>query len=222
VIAWLRDQGFEDVYQEVDAGAVADIVAVRGALLVVVELKRALSLDVLLQAEAWRKSAHFAWAAVPRAKSYRHGVFRVAEMLGVGVLEVRPPTRYETEQHVAERIEERAHPAMRRRIDALLRSRLHERQKTAVAGAPTGRGRWTPWRATCERLARAVRAAPGQTLKQLLDGGLKTHYANAASARASIAHWAEAGKIEGVRLERDGGAIRLFPVPSVEEARRGI
>jgi hypothetical protein len=64
VVAWLQAQGWT-VYQEVQhQGCVADIVAVRGPLLWVIECKAQLGLAVLGQALGWQGHAHAISVAV--------------------------------------------------------------------------------------------------------------------------------------------------------------
>ncbi len=68
VVAWLGDLGWE-VFQEVSAGgSVADIVARRGPVLWVVEVKRSLGLSLLGQAHAWKRRAHRVSVAVPAGR----------------------------------------------------------------------------------------------------------------------------------------------------------
>jgi hypothetical protein len=79
--------------------------------------------------------------------------------------------------------------------------------------APAGNAeslRWTPWRQTCDNLKQAVQKRPGIPFKELVEG-LDHHYATVANARASLRHWIAEGKIEGVRLERDGRYLRAYP-----------
>jgi len=69
VVQWLTEQQFE-VYQEVEGPrGRADVVGVCGPLVVVVELKVALSWELLWQAHRWRETAHQVWVGVPAAKN---------------------------------------------------------------------------------------------------------------------------------------------------------
>lgn len=91
-----------------------------------------------------------------------------------------------------------------RRPVALAAELQPEHKTHAKAGAIGAGGRWTPFRNTCEQLARIVRSQPGVTLKAAVDE-LKHHYASDAGARSSLAHWIERGKVPGVRLSRSHG-----------------
>jgi hypothetical protein len=81
----------------------------------------------------------------------------------------------------------------------------------AKAGAIGGGGRWTPFRDTCEQLRAVVASAPGITLKEGI-AAIRHHYTSMASARGALAARIESGLVPGVRLERDGKAVRLYPV----------
>jgi hypothetical protein len=87
-----------------------------------------------------------------------------------------------------------------------------EQQTWAPAGNSDG-ARFTPFKGTCADLLRAVHEKPGLTLKELIDGGLKHHYYRDSTARSCIAHWVQQGAIPGVRAERDGRLLRLYPAP---------
>src|SRR6476646_10663174 len=92
VVQWLTQNGW-DVYQEVQfRGSVADIVAVFGKLVWIIECKQAFTLDVLCQAGEWLPYAHYVSVAVPYSNGRRHGTTmnRIMAMLNIGCLEVEP------------------------------------------------------------------------------------------------------------------------------------
>lgn len=205
VVDWLRDMHWE-VYQEVQIhsfGAVADIVAVQGKLVWVIETKLAFGLAVIEQAEDWRNYAHYTSIAVPSGrggyKSYSLGK-RICDIFGVGWLTVR---MYE--------VIEQVHPALNRKAMAdRIRQSLTEEHKT-FAEAGNNRGHhWTPFQATCLDVSRKVHDKPGISMKEMLDG-LKHHYASSATARSCLLKWISLGKVKGVRMERKGRAIELYP-----------
>lgn len=204
VVDWLAADGW-DVYQEVQPGMfahIADIVAVRRGLLWVIECKLTLSLEVIGQAEYWRQMANWSSVAVPlvRHTSGRSAARRVCHLFGVGVLTV---TRDGAVQVTAA-------PAMNRKPLDRLRNALHESQKTAAMAGTNRGGRSTPFRRTCEQLARYVSQHPACLLKEAIDAG-QHHYASDSTARSCLAKWIKLGRVDGVRLERDGRKIRLFP-----------
>jgi len=205
VVAWLRDLRWE-VYQEVEAyGHVADIVAVQGALLWVIETKTSLSLRVMEQAFMWRQRAHYASVAIPRARRASSYAMRCLNRDGIGALEVRAPDGYTPE---LSRVSEVGHAALNRRPAGKLRDKLYEQQKTYAAAGSQG-ARWTPFIGTCEELRRFVAEHPGATLKESI-ASIKTHYRTPSTARSSLARWIQAGVVQGVRCELEGKALRLY------------
>lgn len=204
VVAWLQRHDFE-CYQEVDAHVgVADIAATCDGLLVIVELKVSLTFTVIAQAIRWRPYAHHVYVAVPQNKTAlsegQRLAYRVCEDRGVGVAIFNGDER---------NIRIVSAPAINRRA-LTSKIKLCEEQKTYEAGAPTG-ARWTPFKATCRALLDRVTREPGVTLKAALDG-LEHHYASPASARATMHKRIAQGVVPGVRCERDGRAVKLWPV----------
>jgi hypothetical protein len=211
VIAWLEDLKW-DVYQEVEAycmGSIADIVAVQGPVVWIVETKLAFTPEVLWQATRWHNWAHYVSVAVP-SLGRKNERFRVLERYcrqnGIGVL---TPLTYDRK---AFDFTEEVKPEFVRRpgmVDKVKVCLTQERKTYAKAGNADGR-RYTPWKATCDAVARKVKQSPGITMKECIDG-MKHHYSSNSCARNSMAKWIEAGKVEGVRSERDGKFLRLYP-----------
>jgi len=211
VVAWLQEWHW-DVYQEVAAltnDAVADIVAVQGPLLYVIECKRSLSLQVIAQAERWRCYANLVSVATPAGRERaQHGFARrhLFEPLGIGWLKVDGPI-----SDSCDGIRERVTPRKHRRTIARLRDALRDEHRT-FAKAGNARGSyWTPFQATCREVQAAVSKRPGITMKELVDS-IRHHYASTASARNTLAKWIQQGIVEGVEARREGRALRLYPV----------
>lgn len=216
VVAWLDALG-ADVYQEVTVpGGVADIVARVHAEIWIVEVKQTLRLSLIAQAMERRRLAHRVFVAAPYTRNVRD-VIDICDAVGVGLLEVHAgdldsPRRWD-QPKVNERV--RARRWNRRPVD--LAAKLKPEHKThAKAGAVNAAGRWTPFRDTCEQLARTVAAEPGIALKAAI-AKIKHHYSSDRSAVSSIATWVAGGKVPGVRLERD--PVRLFPVERKDVTR---
>jgi hypothetical protein len=211
VVAWLSNLGW-DIYQEVQVGgyggAIADIVGMKGKLLCVVECKLSLGLRVLSQANDWRRMANLTYVAVPGYGRNRDLGFAmdVAAMFGIGVLRVTPRQYLEIPD-----VKEIKRPTFRRNIASNLRECLNEGQKTyAEAGNPDGK-RWTPFQETCRVVRQYAQSHPGATMKEVIDN-VKTHYSTPMSARQSLAKWIELGLVPGLRIERLGRALRVWPV----------
>jgi len=201
VIALMEAEGW-DVYQEVQAwehGPVCDLVGRMGDLIWCVEMKLSLSLALLEQAYAWKRRASYVSIAVPLKKSFqkRRFVHQLCNDYGIGIILARP--------HVAS-IEE---PALLNRTPwtGSFKSRLCEDHKTfAVAGNAEG-ARYSPFQKTKHALIEIVINSPGITMKAAVET-ISHHYVNDQSARSSLAHWINAGKIKGIRAE--GKPLRLY------------
>lgn len=192
-------------------GGRADIVAVCGRLVAVVELKRAFSLDVVGQARAWLPWAHMVWVAVPfRSRIGSVGTTRallleVCDWKGIGVLEVEEPYANRNP------IRDVAAPALQRRASVdHLRGALRPEHKTAARAGTANGGHWTPFKETCARLRETVKNQPGILLNDAI-ASTTHHYANARSARAHLADLIERGVVDGLELRRDGRRVTLHP-----------
>lgn len=211
LVAHLEDAG-HDVYQEVEyRGAIIDIVSVTGPEVWAIETKLTWSLDLLTQCVARKNLVHRVFAAVPASRTDHSRLF--AE-LGIGSYVVSMSGRYGSGggpyvkmKHRPDRTTPRSFASWPRELKA----RLGPGYKThAKAGSPNGAGRWTPFRETCERLAYTVRQQPGITVKEAMTE-IDHHYSSLQAARSSMVKWIEAGKVPGVRLDREGKLLRLFP-----------
>lgn len=217
VVAWLIECGWE-VFQEVKNGVGdrADIVARRGPVLWVIEVKRTLSLVLLAQAHGWRRYAHKVSIAFPhgRRSSARANSMRLARLDGLGLLEVR--RGYQRDVDGAEiwgavSVAEVSPPVLSRGRRAALT--LVEEQKTYAKAGNAASRFWSPFRATCMAVAEVVRGAPGLGMSEVV-ARVDHHYASKQSARGSLLAWARAGKLEGVVVRggaKDEGKMRLYP-----------
>ena len=195
-----------DVYQEVAVhGGVADIVAVRGKLIWVVETKMTLSLAVMEQAYGWIGHAHFVSVAIPYKKHRSHFAHRILRDYGIGLFLI---SSYAGVQEVID-------PRFFRKTTDVVRRNLCEEQKT-FAPAGSKNGHWTPFKQTVRTVLDFVRRNPGATFTEMI-GAISTHYRTKQSARANLLHWIESGVIRGVDLERVGKSILLYPAKKEEE-----
>ena len=191
-------EGWE-AWHEVSTGSVAaDLVFTLGPRVAVVELKTLLSFALLEQCLWWKHWAHWVWAAAPPRKRSRNMAQIVFERFGVGVIEVGESAR------VVRQAE------MNRRADvSYIRKALDpEGREHCLAGTGAGQ-RWTPWVRTCNRLQRHVAKHEGCTLRDALDT-IEHHYASAPSARSSMSALLRRGVVKGLRVEKDGRALRLY------------
>lgn len=213
VVDWLRAELWT-VYQEVVCcGSICDLVATRGPLVWAIETKLSFGQPVLEQARNWIGRANWVSVATPHGGGSGGIIAEWARWKGIGWL---------TAGH--SRLDERIPPAFTRvrgsgmRTGGItgsgmytLRGCLRPQQITGVAAGGNAGGYYTPFRDTCQKVAAVVASNPGVGMRDLLAGVGATHYASSAGARASIAHWAEKGKIPGVELRREGKTVRLYP-----------
>ena len=181
VIAWLSEQHWE-VYQEVQTrslGPIADIIAVQGPLVWVIECKTTLSLSVMEQASSWH--AHYRSVAIPcgRNRRARLAAYKVAkQFFKVGVLSV---TGGSVNQIAAP-------PYMRehRKLALRIRDSLEpEHQTYAEAGNAEGRY-WTPYKRTIRDVQQFLGNHPGATMKEIQNEVGRAHYASPASCRGNL------------------------------------
>lgn len=201
-LSLLGEMGF-DLYQEVPLGARADIVGVlAGRTVCVCEVKAALTFEVIAQARAWIRYAHWRFVAVPSAyrSEGRRLAFEICELHGIGIIEVGRALNASV--CLYPRLNRAAQP--QRLLDA-----LRPEHKTFAQAGSNG-AFWSPWRDTVHRLVRAVYQQPGIQLKDLIATN-KHHWSSNASAKGCFARQIQAGLIKELRIERAGRQMLVFP-----------
>jgi hypothetical protein len=202
VMAWLEARGWS-VYQEVapfSYDARADIVAVRGPLLYVVECKLSLGLAVIGQALHWPRYANLVSVATPPSRSAAADT--ILRSIGLGWFVVG----YED-------VREEVSPTLRRRVDERLRKSLRPEHQTYAKAGSNG-GYFTAWRGTCAALAAYIAEhgrwgfgiEPMRAVKSITH-----HYATDKSARDCLVRDVRAGKVLGVELRDDQYGSRFVP-----------
>lgn len=147
---WLEERDY-DVYAEVESGRTggrADIVAVSGPAVAVVEMKLSLSLDLIAQAVRWLPYANYVYIAVPYSKHRKlhnyASLFLKRE--GIGLLEVDIHTNH---RYTGARCVIR--PKFQRRVDNHIRESLVPQHKD-LPGGHAGGGYVTPYRLTIDEV----------------------------------------------------------------------
>lgn len=208
VVNWLKAEQWE-VFQEVSTSGGGsqrcDIYARRGAVHWAIEVKTSFSLKVIEQALKWKGRANRVSVAVPnRSKQGFPGI--VCERFGIGILYIGPAGHGYTPI-----FETRG--SFDRNISI---PPLHEEQKTYATAGNADSYFYTPFRATCDALRRAVEASPGLSMKEAMTR-ISHHYSSDATARGSLTQWIDQGKVRGVRIERAGRRVYLFPAITESE-----
>jgi hypothetical protein len=202
VVAYLQDLKF-DVYQEVNIPGKgrADIVAVMGQLVWIIEVKASMSLAVLEQALNWKPFAHKVSVATPHPK-WKHKTFgaRLCSQIGLGLF-------YVTRNNVCQ--EERHAPFTRKVYTGLVTKNIHEEQKTWGAAGNATHSYYTPFRGTVLALTEYVSQHPGCGLSEAI-GGIKSHYKTNGTAKSCLVKYLENGIIDTIRMEREGKIIKLY------------
>lgn len=209
VIKWLESQKW-DVYQEVQIetyGKIADIIAVLGNLVWIIECKKSLSLSVMEQAYRWSRYANFVSVAVERRRgsSSRRFAEHVLSTFGIGMLTV------DLGRPMGNSISEIIRPALNRKgLTARIKEKLLPIHKTFAKAGNSDGLRWTPFQQTSISIRHEVKKHPGITMTELMDK-IHHHYSAESTARSCIAQWAQKGVIKGVGVKRDGRLMRLYP-----------
>lgn len=209
IVEWLQEQHWE-VYQEVlRYSTTADIVAVQGPLVWVIECKTTLSIGVMLQASRWM--THFRSVAVPSARHSRprNAAFQVARShFKVGVITVSPHSFAYSDTAIEEEV---AAPYMReyRELALRLRDTLEPEHKTfAPAGSADGK-KWTPYKRTIRDVRSFLEKNPGSTMRQIQEDIGRGHYASPASMRGNLGkaleHWED-----WCRVDRDHKPFKYY------------
>jgi len=199
VVRWLREWKW-DVWQEImfrSGEARADICAVRHDLLWIIEVKKALTFDLIAQARLW--PVHYRSIAVPVARLGRGRTlaYQVCRDQYIGVLEVG----FEVEERIPARFLRTDHVEAKRMMAML----ADIPQDYAPAGSPSGNGYrpWTSYRSTMDRVRKFLDKHPGATIKDIL-AEVDHHYVSTASARSAIPKWLETAESWWCRTEYDG------------------
>jgi hypothetical protein len=216
IVSDLKSDGWE-VYQEVvlEAGdGPADIVAVRGGLIWIIETKMSMTLDLIGQAYRWIGSAHWVTMAIPYPKRGENDKKRMVSQFcrdyGVSLMKIdsRNKVHLDNWQKPADIDTATAEYVI---------SQLHEEQKTFALAGSNG-GHWTPYKSTCIMVKNHVLANPGCSIESLVKDVGRMHYKTEASARSTLQERVAYGAVPGVTLQWDGKIPRLFVQPEAVPA----
>jgi hypothetical protein len=201
-----------DVYQEVQlcvGGPIADIVAVKGRILWVIETKLSMSMQLLEQAYKWKQYANYVSIATPHRVNGSVPLFAQhwLQQNGIGWVDVRKfghGTPYECQTYIG--------PKLFRRPISHLRDRLVEQHKTFAKAGSAGSGHWTPFKQTCREIEEKVAKNPGLTIKEIFKGET-FHYRKESTARSCMLPWMTNGKVK-VRIDKSVKPYRVYPIIS--------
>lgn len=187
--------GGYDVYPEVPAQGIIDIVAVRHPVVIAIECKMQFGFDVLEQAVKNKQFAHYSYIAIPKPKK---GLSKLKESVckhcGVGVLtySVDEPKGKRKKQsqvvqqlgeddQLAGRIKEVVRPQLNRKIN---RPALQPWMKQSIAGSQ--HQRMTAFKNTVAEIEKLLATKEAIKVDTALRR-IKHHYGSLSSAKSSLA-----------------------------------
>lgn len=213
VIKFLSQDGW-DIYQEVQCGEkIADIVAVRDGITMIVECKTTFGIQLMEQVLWWRQmqAANFICVATPSYKNQDDTVRKwFLRQTGIGHIKINFQNK--TFQQVLDYLPSNyaTAPTLIRNSNFLnIKDYLHEAQKTyAEAGNNNGK-RWTPFTQTREEIYNFVKKNPGCSIKEMMRH-IKHHWATDQSAYCCLTKYLGNDPIPFIRVERDGKSYKLY------------
>lgn len=211
------------VYQEVDLGGpVADIVAMRGPEIWIVETKTTWSLSLLAQLMDHKRGcrAHRLFAGVPLSRN-DYWNRRIFEGFGFGVFAVDCCIG-EKFVHLQGSLPPRLTHGIIQSTRASIDNLSEEHKRMAFAGARADEREWSPFSITCRELRNYAKRHPGATLKEAI-ARIEHHYASERSAVQSLSMWALQGRVNGVVLKKgQDGKLCVWNDDSNDEEKTGM
>lgn len=169
----------------------ADLVAVLGTRVAVVETKLSLSFEVLSQALRWLGTAHHVIVAVPEPKNIMgrrlEFIEDYLETKGIGLWWVSGADQTVLDGYDTSRIREMVRPALHRyahEASKQLRAVLVPEMRETLGGAKVGGIASTPFKRTCLELQRYVAGHPGISFGDAIRA-IRHHYSSETSAKGS-------------------------------------
>lgn len=187
--SFLTDQ---EVYKEVPAYGIIDIVAVKGNIITSFEAKTSFSFDVIEQAVRNKQRAHYSYVLIPYTKSHSYA-HQICRDNGIGIIQVvcmgdgkmRRP-----EQILA--------PCLNRKI---YKPKLEEWQKLNTAGVQSGR--ITAFSNTVTEITNHLkRRVDKRDLTKNVLLIIKHHYGSLTSANSSLMNMVNRGVIKDFYFEK--------------------
>lgn len=219
-VAHLQEMGYE-TYEEVHLGhgPRPDIVGLRGSIIAIVEVKRAMSLTLLNQMMYWRGQVHYVYGAIGAGR-IGIAVDRLCRSEGLGLWQIEntfwnPDITPDIEKAtITSALDARLyrHKTALWTLDHIREScNDHNRSGSAwaKAGSKAG-GYWTPFAQTRRELGRLVKKDPGRKMEEYLND-MNHHYASSNSGKASLFDLIRRGILDEFELRREGRSLHVYP-----------
>lgn len=183
-----------DLYFEVGAGSMVDIVAVSGSIIMGYEVKTSFNFRVIEQAYRNIHWFNYSYVCVPYGRD--HGFqYQICRDYGIGVLEWREYGSISPWSEIVEKVKPKLN-----RAPIKDHVRLHEYQKRSIPGTSSG-GRITPFTITKENMVKYVSRHPGCTIKEMMNN-ISHHYHSTSGAIATTYQWLRRGIIKDIYLDK--------------------
>lgn len=185
-----------EIYNEVPAGGgYIDMVVVDKPLVIAIEAKSSLSMQVIEQAISRLGMAHYVYVATPVQPT--HSQIAYLQHFGIGALYVNT--------FFSDNVIEKVKPRLFRKIKA---PQLLDYMKQSVAGSQ--HQRTTAFGHFVNELHRQLAKYPnGATYKQVFDERTYTYYRTFSTFKSNVYQYVRRGVITGVDIEK--GILKLMP-----------
>jgi hypothetical protein len=209
---WLEEYGW-DCYPEAQfktAEGRADIAALKGNLLWIIECKTSFTLALLEQARRWIGNCHHVSVAVPY-RSFGRVQEWFCRAAGIGILVVNRYSYYG--QNAVDEVLRPRMPSLKHCRAGRYISQLHPDMKKYAPGSTADKGYSSPWKRTMDAAVGYIEQHPGCQLKEVIKN-INHHYHTAASANGSLRTWLE--KDKRVRVESACRPWKFYPAEAVQ------
>lgn len=171
----------------------ADIAAVKGGMLLIVECKTSCNMSLFEQAYKWRHVANLVAIAHPSRQTRSDNRMietHLLSELGLGRFEVSKLSE-ESIPHVVMRD---TYKYYRSKSAGKYIAGLHEDMKCYTPGSQTEHGFSTAWSRTMKMVKNHIINNPGTTIKEVMTLSDQFHYSSRSGARQCLRKWLDADK----------------------------
>lgn len=193
-----------DVYKEVPAGGIIDIMVLKSPVRIALEVKTSLNFDVIQQARKNRSYANYSYVAVPESRATKYSTstqLDVCKIWGIGVLS------YSEHSWEGTHIHQVLAPKLNRRV---YKVELHDWMKRSTAGSQNDR--MTAFKYFSEELVKVVHRHPSGLTPKELHSKVPLHYSSLSSFKACVHSHVLRGIIKEVGF-RDNKYYPIFNQP---------
>lgn len=179
------------------------VIRTKEGLIISVELKLSLNLQVIHQAHTNTDFSHFTFIAIPKKSVMRikkDFIVSICKALNIGVIVVGNSYQdFKTESYFHETTEKTPKKKLK----------LLEGQKTFSQGGESGGACYTEFKQTCENIVKFLDTCANKSCSfDYLIDNIQHHYKNKPSAKSSLKKYIADGIVKGVKIS--DGEIKLI------------